>query len=107
MKPFPLYDDILFLVDGTVATGAGAFHAGGSQALSDIFSQSQTNSTQTPGMEEDDGTSSFLGDTSLDVCLIIASSTAPPLTQYSDTRGYGFRSRFRGILARRCPIDQS
>ncbi|KAJ7916916.1 hypothetical protein B0H13DRAFT_1870764 [Mycena leptocephala] len=26
--PFPLYDDMLFLVDGIIATGAGAFHAG-------------------------------------------------------------------------------
>ncbi|KAJ6576148.1 hypothetical protein DFH09DRAFT_1311585 [Mycena vulgaris] len=28
---FPLYDDILYLVDGIVAIGAGAFHAGASQ----------------------------------------------------------------------------
>ncbi|KAJ7745907.1 hypothetical protein DFH07DRAFT_711778, partial [Mycena maculata] len=26
--PFPLYDEILYLVDGVVATGAGAFHPG-------------------------------------------------------------------------------
>jgi hypothetical protein len=26
--PFPLYDDIHFLVHGVVATGAGAFHVG-------------------------------------------------------------------------------
>ncbi|KAF7314853.1 Myb-like domain-containing protein [Mycena kentingensis (nom. inval.)] len=27
-KCFPIYDDVLFLVDGIVATGVGAFHAG-------------------------------------------------------------------------------
>lgn len=26
--PFPLYDEMSYLVDGVVATGAGAFHAG-------------------------------------------------------------------------------
>ncbi|TFK64063.1 hypothetical protein BDN72DRAFT_775130 [Pluteus cervinus] len=33
--PFPLYDDMLFLVDGIVATGEGAFHAGGDLASSE------------------------------------------------------------------------
>jgi hypothetical protein len=40
-----LYDDILFLVDGIVATGAGAFHAGGSSQIdlaSQDFNQSQS-----------------------------------------------------------------
>jgi hypothetical protein len=40
-----LYDDILFLVDGIVATGAGAFHAGGSSQIdlaSQDFDQSQS-----------------------------------------------------------------
>jgi hypothetical protein len=36
--PFPLYNDILYPVEGIVATGAGAFHAG---------SASQTQSTDT------------------------------------------------------------
>ncbi|KAJ6510774.1 hypothetical protein C8R45DRAFT_965150 [Mycena sanguinolenta] len=40
--PFLLYDDISFLVDGIVATGAGAFHAGGSsQVNTDSQSTSQ------------------------------------------------------------------
>jgi hypothetical protein len=29
VKPFPLYEDIYDLVHGVIATGAGAFHAGG------------------------------------------------------------------------------
>ncbi|KAJ7735178.1 hypothetical protein B0H16DRAFT_1731442 [Mycena metata] len=68
-KPFPLYDDIMFLVDDKVATGAGAFHAGASQTPSDIFSQSQ-GSTST---QDDNDDSSFIldgmGDTSTDLRL--------------------------------------
>ncbi|KAJ7452560.1 hypothetical protein FB451DRAFT_1145210 [Mycena latifolia] len=42
---FPLYDDIAYLVDGIVATGAGAFHAGGtSQAQTETEGQTQTQS---------------------------------------------------------------
>ncbi|KAJ7851311.1 hypothetical protein B0H14DRAFT_2350369, partial [Mycena olivaceomarginata] len=36
---FPLYDDILIIVDGIVATGAGAFHAGVSQSQPSTASQ--------------------------------------------------------------------
>jgi hypothetical protein len=36
---FPLYDDILIIVDGIVATGAGAFHAGISQSQPSTASQ--------------------------------------------------------------------
>src|ERR1700761_2208858 len=45
-KPFPVYDDIQFLVEGTIATGAGAFHAG---VLPSVHSQSplQTQSSAT------------------------------------------------------------
>ncbi|KAF9233541.1 Myb/SANT-like DNA-binding domain-containing protein [Melanogaster broomeanus] len=34
-SPFPLYDDILYLVDGIVATGATAYHAGNPPAATD------------------------------------------------------------------------
>ncbi|KAJ7816476.1 hypothetical protein B0H13DRAFT_2460060 [Mycena leptocephala] len=47
--PFPLYDDILYLVDGIVATGEGAFHPG--MPLSsqmDLTSQSQSTIPATP-----------------------------------------------------------
>ncbi|KAJ7763295.1 hypothetical protein B0H16DRAFT_1883690 [Mycena metata] len=46
--PFPLYDDILYLVEGIVATGAGAFHGGGaSQTQSTIaFTQSTQSASQ-------------------------------------------------------------
>ncbi|KAJ7717640.1 hypothetical protein DFH07DRAFT_761906 [Mycena maculata] len=51
--PFPLYNDILYLVEGIVATGAGAFHPGAqtqsqtqteTQAETDVDSQSQSQS---------------------------------------------------------------
>jgi hypothetical protein len=34
-KPFPLFDDFLFLVSGIVATGAGAFQAGQARLKAD------------------------------------------------------------------------
>ncbi|KAJ7447667.1 hypothetical protein FB451DRAFT_1290103 [Mycena latifolia] len=44
-SPFPLYDDIVYLVDRIVATGAGAFHAGGaSQIQTETEGQTQTQS---------------------------------------------------------------
>src|ERR1700743_790714 len=43
-KPFPIYDDMVFLVEGTIATGVGAFHAG---VLPYSQSPSQTQSTTT------------------------------------------------------------
>ena len=57
--PFPLYDDMHFLVHGIVATGAEAFHAGSqpqppslsisqSYSLSPSWSQSQSQSASQP-----------------------------------------------------------
>jgi hypothetical protein len=62
--PFPLYDDMHYLVAGIVATGAGAFHAGAVPATSQIQTQSE-NASQTPvtpvrrarGHSEDQGSS--------------------------------------------------
>ncbi|KAJ7659059.1 hypothetical protein DFH06DRAFT_1406054 [Mycena polygramma] len=42
--PFPLYDDVLYLVEGIVATGAGAFHASGT--LQTQSTEAITQSTQ-------------------------------------------------------------
>jgi hypothetical protein len=55
--PFPLYNNILFLVDGMVATGAGAFHAGGASQLqsTDAITQStQSASELTPSASQED-----------------------------------------------------
>ncbi|KAJ7506501.1 hypothetical protein B0H11DRAFT_2272238 [Mycena galericulata] len=50
--PFPLYDDLAYLVDGIVATGAGAFHAGASRQTQTQSTQSETQS-QTQEMSRD------------------------------------------------------
>ncbi|KAJ7466259.1 hypothetical protein B0H11DRAFT_2284693 [Mycena galericulata] len=42
--PFPLYDDLAYLVDGIVATGAGAFHAGAARQTQTQSTQSETQS---------------------------------------------------------------
>jgi len=39
-KPFPLYDELYILAHGVVATGAGAFHPGGSPSPSGDTDQS-------------------------------------------------------------------
>ncbi|KAJ7758440.1 hypothetical protein B0H14DRAFT_2252934, partial [Mycena olivaceomarginata] len=44
--PFPLYDDMLFLVDGIIATGAGAFHTGTPPSQSAAVSQSSIGTSQ-------------------------------------------------------------
>ncbi|KAJ7667198.1 hypothetical protein B0H17DRAFT_1336158 [Mycena rosella] len=41
---FPLYDDILHIVDGIVATGAGAFHAGAVTQTQSQFAETQPQS---------------------------------------------------------------
>ncbi|KAJ7448381.1 hypothetical protein FB451DRAFT_1533045 [Mycena latifolia] len=44
-SPFPLYDDIAYLIDYIVATGTGAFHAcGTSQTQTETEGQTQTQS---------------------------------------------------------------
>ena len=48
--PFPLYDELSYLVEGVVATGAGAFHAGARSATSPTPDQETEpdDSTQEP-----------------------------------------------------------
>jgi len=84
-KPFPLYDDILFLVDGKVATGAGAFHAGTiqSQPPSDVLTQSQTDANTPPADDESLSQPEGSGDTSTDTVVgddddLVASSPVAP-----------------------------
>ncbi|KAJ7223788.1 hypothetical protein C8J57DRAFT_1535928 [Mycena rebaudengoi] len=61
---FPLYDDILYLVDGIIATGAGAFHAGTTQ------SQSQpSDDSQGPSQGDDDDNDAGTGDLSTDTLV--------------------------------------
>ncbi|KAJ7902591.1 hypothetical protein B0H14DRAFT_2286916, partial [Mycena olivaceomarginata] len=43
---FPLYDNMLFLVDGIITTGAGAFHAGTSPSQSTTVLQSSIGTSQ-------------------------------------------------------------
>ncbi|KAJ7734820.1 hypothetical protein B0H16DRAFT_1467373 [Mycena metata] len=45
--PFPLYDEILELVDGTIATGAGAFHPALGTQDSDADGEDEQSQTQT------------------------------------------------------------
>ncbi|KAJ6617652.1 hypothetical protein B0H10DRAFT_1721358, partial [Mycena sp. CBHHK59/15] len=57
-KPFPLYDDLAYLVKGIVATGAGAFHAGMTQTQAESStstSQTQPNSEKQTQMQSDRG----------------------------------------------------
>ncbi|KAJ7036435.1 hypothetical protein C8F04DRAFT_1258001 [Mycena alexandri] len=57
--PFPLYDNILYLVEGIVATGAGAFHAGASQtstltqSTQSVSQSTQYDSQADPATQED------------------------------------------------------
>ncbi|KAJ6503676.1 hypothetical protein C8R45DRAFT_1209316 [Mycena sanguinolenta] len=50
--PFPLYDDMLYLVEGIIATGAGAFHAGAASAFQATPATSQAVSQATAVMTQ-------------------------------------------------------
>ncbi|KAJ7703618.1 hypothetical protein B0H17DRAFT_1127233 [Mycena rosella] len=65
--PFPLYDEILYLVDGIIATGAGAFHAGG--ATQTMQSSQSQEPTDTFLETQDDSDMSGAGDMSTETLV--------------------------------------
>ncbi|KAJ7878466.1 hypothetical protein B0H13DRAFT_1892632 [Mycena leptocephala] len=75
-SPFPLYEDVLYLVKGIIATGAGAFHAGTIQTQAESStSQTQPDPETQTQTQSVDGSQAPVTPTHL---KILQSKTTPP-----------------------------
>ena len=75
MTPFPLYDEVLYLVNGIIVTGAGAFHAAAAtQSMQAMQSMQATQSSASmdnwQDQTQDDAGTFGAGNTLADVCAV-------------------------------------
>ncbi|KAF7358417.1 Myb-like domain-containing protein [Mycena venus] len=85
--PLPAYDDMLILVDGIVATGVGAFHAG-AQADGTTQAASQAASQGHEEQDAEAGNASIDERTLINDDLISSSPPVAPHTLISQTRRF-------------------